>query len=416
MKKAASFISLIFCLMLIFQVAVTYFKTNHHVEYVLVKEEQEFKIDEEYINNNNEHYYQLLINNSNNENYSFLTNIDYNKQKQIIKDLYYYQNNNMSCLAPVFAYETKVTQEPVCYYNNQQYSLSAAKNINNNVETFINDLIQKDLYNDKFMINNEVEGVKTSTFYMNNIPEGMYLGVWDYRNLNIAGGDRLRKSFLSVKDIYNNNLAQIINKYYMMPSFDLTNESSAMNVVDMTLGKITAVDFPKPLNNNSYIQGEHEGELYIFDRSNLVQYAVNPAAKVIRVVGNESLGGQLFNGTEFVSTPIYSFRNDDLYFGLSSTTKELLKDYKFDHYFEDLSSYYLISNNQITRVNKNNINNNVIILNENNLQELKYANGIITYIKNDAIYMYHPEYGIKILAKNPELQYNHTNIYFPYYE
>lgn len=411
MKKAINFTILLLTVFLVFQLVVVLFKKEHHLNYELVKDEQKYKVDEKYYKTSKNSIYELAITNSDNNTFLFNTDTNYNKQTKIINEIYPYIDNDISCLAVLYQKEEKIETEPKCFYNNIQYSYTQLKKIKPEVSVFVENLDKNNLISHNFDSSSVTTNAGKATAYLDNLVDKMFVSVWDYRNLTVIGNKRVRNSLLTNKDIYTNSLARRVGKYYIMPNYSDPTESNNLIIVNLETSENHLVTFDRPLNNNSYVLGEYNNELYLFDRSNLIEYAVNPENKTIRVVGNEELSGQYYDGSKFVTRSIYEFKSNDLQFIKFNKEEIGLSAYNYSDIFEDYNSYYLLIDNAIYQVYKNHLDNPILIYQDRGLKEFSFINGYSSFIVGNSVYYYNEKTGLKKVITYDELNYNWRNIY-----
>ena len=92
MKKVISILILMILMFLAFEWGFTFFKKGHEVNYEVYFNNKKFQVDEVYEKTSTD-IYDILITNDNHK-YSYVIGNQYNKQKKIIKEILYYQEND----------------------------------------------------------------------------------------------------------------------------------------------------------------------------------------------------------------------------------------------------------------------------------------------------------------------------------
>ena len=138
MKRTISILLLLSVLFLVFQWTTDFFKKGHEITYTVSVNEKRFEITEVYQKENGD-YYDVVIK-TDHEAFYYTFDNKYNKQKNIIKKIEYFTNNNDSCIYPVLRDDTGSYIQ--CYKDNQIYSEISYpdRNFINNIK---NDLISK---------------------------------------------------------------------------------------------------------------------------------------------------------------------------------------------------------------------------------------------------------------------------------
>ena len=134
-KKVISFSLIFLIILLIYQYVINGVKNNHFVEYSIEKDKS-YRIMENYIKDGDDDYYLFKINSDTN-NYVFEIKNKFNKQKNVIEDIYEINQNGYSCIAPIYNNKKYYTY-PLCVKDNIVYSYNSVKD-----ELDFSDLINK---------------------------------------------------------------------------------------------------------------------------------------------------------------------------------------------------------------------------------------------------------------------------------
>ena len=84
MKKSGVYIILFFILLLIYELCFNYLKSDHDIQYILITEENEYKINESFIRDSNQNTYYIKVTDKDNS-YVFGVDNRFNKRKNIVK-------------------------------------------------------------------------------------------------------------------------------------------------------------------------------------------------------------------------------------------------------------------------------------------------------------------------------------------
>jgi len=405
MKKIFSFIIVLALLFFAFQIGITLFKKGHLVSYDIDFNNQKLKVTEEYIKTKNEDYYLFEIT-IGKKLFVFEENNNFNKQKKVINDIKVYEKDDLTCISPIYIKNNDDAQI-VCNENNQQVSYTYVKD-KYDLSRFVDTL--NNFNKDKYDYSNSMVTLDMMSIYKDNTYEDEYLVVYDYKELIKISNKVREKIKFSNYDVYHNEMGVLIDKYYILPSFESKPEYSSMIVIDIISKEKETIKFDKKLSTNLYINGVVDNKLYFFDKSNFVQYEIDPHKKTYRVVGNRSTNAQYYDG-KWSTRNIYDFFKEDIKF---TNTYPIENNY-IKAFETDKAYYYYNSNNEFYKVYKNSLDNPILLFEFDDTKEVNVINDCIYFIHEDTIYRY-DETGTKPLVINNEFKHNYENIYGVYYK
>ena len=277
MKRILAFIFFLTGLYLAFQFAVNLMITGHNITYLKEIGNKEYSVNEIYTKGKNIDYYYLTIRTSDKE---FVFDIDntFNKQKNIVENIYLYEQNELTCLYPIFI-GGKTTGELECNIDGELYSYFSIKD-KYDLEEFINALpnYQKPLISDD--ARDEYFDLEV---YKNNILDKETIVLYNYKNINIISKNKKRDSTFSLVDVPKNKDGILVDKYYILPDYRSLVTHDFIRVVDVLANDYTNVPLKNVLSSNYYINGVVDNILYIFDKSNMVQYSIDPKEKSYQI-------------------------------------------------------------------------------------------------------------------------------------
>lgn len=405
MRRAFSLALLFACLFFIYQFGVTFIKNTHQETYTMQNNNKIFEIKETF---KNKHYFIDIKT----ENYSFTfeQKNEFNKQKEIIEDIIWKEKNGLLCIYPVYK-ENKDTYF-LCNDTKKIYTRESLKN-NEVVKELEIELIEKGYKNN----NQETEIEKRYnqvSYYTNAIKETIAL--WYYQGfLKITNQGLAYHEFLNF-DRYENTLSGMVGKYYLSPVYTGNKlfECQEFEVFDVTNNYHFRIPLDVTLSNFSYKNGVIDGKLYIFDKKNMTQIAIDPKKKTSEIVGNQEKGGQDYQG-KWESKSIYDFSNTIIKFQ-EYETNELIGKYSYNFITADTTSYYFYDGEGMYQVYKNNIDQRILLLKQKNMKEIQVVKDNIYYIVDNTLYRYNKLTGTNRLVVYNDLRYNSENIYEVYYK
>ena len=414
MKKL--FFTLLFLFFVYFslQALFYFFGPGHNVNY----EVNGFKIKEEYINKqkNENHVYNFTITN---DNVTFYLQIfeDFDNESKIIKEIKSYSHNNVNCIMPIFDGDKSLT-DLMCLKDEIVYNYRDSKNKveKEKVEEFYQSLskyLKAENLNSKDVKN-------TITLYKNNLQPSYYFSVVSYKGFLYANSTNktLNAKNIFANDVYDNYLTEYVNKYFVTVNYDEQYGYSKIYIYDITNGKEEVKTLAKNIERNSYIQGIYKDSLYIFDRSNKIQYEINTDSMSVLEVGNVSTGIKVYKDGKFERVSAHECANKDVLF---SNPKVEVGDYELIGSTDGIKTGYKYyakkvgEEFEIYRTNKNSTQR-TYLMNTKYLDKLLFINEYIYYVDDANIKYYSDHTGIRTLANNTELNFNQNIEYQIFYQ
>ena len=406
MKKLLPILVFLAFLAFGYQIIVTFFITEHKIDYSLIASDQRhYTISEEYQREGEGHYYSFLIQ-SKNKHYATAVFNDFNKQDRVITDIKYYKKNNLECIFPI--YKRNHTFDVLCLLDNEQVSPFYLVESKNSDFSFISKKFSEDGYNEVYF-QSDVEPTEEDnlSIYYDYIPEGYLFTVWNYRGIYIINSDGIEnKDFLN-EDHYENTLSIVAGKYYVTINTDDEEEKLNYNQIilyNLQDGGKTLVDVD--LSQDSYFNGTVNGKVYITDPKLKIQYVLDPSKKKIQEVSEpkEVVNSKLKSANaDFFDTFYVDTQNvtNKKITSLYDTTD--IKKNKDDFYFKT-------SDGGLYRVIQNDYEHPILLCQFDDIKEWQIHDDGLSFIVDDTLYFYSDLYGVKPIVKNLEFNYNYKNI------
>lgn len=403
MKRVVSFIITFLLIIFIYQIVVVFLSNSHSVSYQIASDDKIFTINETFKKDSNENGYYINIIDDTNKEFIFYVENYYNKQKKIINEIKYYEKDNYLCLYPIDI-KNKNDFEILCNDGTGIYSYYYT-NTKTDISLFLKNLNLTDKYIDN---KNEEVSLDNTIFYKKNIYGNEYVELYRYKSLYIYNNGEVKDITFSNNDIYKNNLGAYINQYFLVPVLS-NNTIIGYNVIDCLTKEQKTIEFTDTVSTNSYVVGIASDELYLFDITNKLEIAINPEGSY-QIIGNVEKGFTLYQKGNWIDVSITEFTTNKVTFDLSHDVD--LK-YEYSALYAFNNAYYIIDNNKLYKIYKNDLETRVLLLELNNYNNLKIINDRIYYTSNQYLYRYN-QYGVKTLLSSNELKYNDTNIYNVY--
>ena len=335
MKKKKVILGVLFLLVLIIVVVLIGRPRDYTVRY----KRDGFEIEERYDKELDVYTFSVSIND---KEFNFLANKKRVKGKKLITGVNVLSTQEEDKFCVLLA-SSKVESYPVCYSDDEylDYDLFDEKN--------------DEFYSRKTLESkdDEFNGI---TF---KIKKEQNLFVWNY------------KGYYHLSDAKKEEIKFL--------------EKDAYQVIDWELDK--------EISYNSYFLGDRDGMIYLVDRKNKAEYALNPKKKKIERVDNAGTG------------KIWDAKWTEV-----SMTKLINEDYIFEE--ENAYKYFLEEGNLM--LGFDNSMATVHLSNKNVDKIITIKDDTVFYLVGDTAYSYSLERGENVLLKYGELKFNNLNSVFIY--
>jgi len=401
MKRVFETVLLLAILGLIGQFIVKGLKKGHHTSYEISNDNIIFQVSETF----HDDIYSLEIKNGN-ERFVFPVNNYFNKNKKIVKNIYYVNEGSVSCIYPVL--EDSVTSNILCYKDGINYSYNSMKN-NLLVSDFSSRLRSIGVLNN-FKNSSDLKNVGDIKVYSENILEGTYIYVWNYNGFYYLSKNKYNTIKIFDSDTYKNSLGILYNKYYVVPDYSQKYEFDTLYVYDMTDNNYKRIVFDEKISYDSYYNGIVDDKIYLFDKSHMIQYEIAAKKRKYSVVGNKELNALYYDNGKWETRNIYDFNKKDLKFSNVEVPNAISN---VSNFYYDNGLYYYIDNNNLYCYDSI-YNMKILLLNNVVLSGLQISHANIYFLKDDVLYQYNYDKGMLPLVKYNEFRYNKSNMYAVY--
>lgn len=156
-----------------------------------------------------------------------------------------------------------------------------------------------------------------------------------------------------------------------------------------------------------------DGKLYLFDRSNLVQYEIDPKEAIVNKTVDKD-NAKYYDGEEWSTKNVYEMKLDEIHFGKDLFAISELQSYQPSEIVESSRYYYLLVGNQIYKIDKEDITHPTILLTLENPRELVVNDDYLFYIDGTTLYYYEETVGPKPVFTDSMFEYTYHNVYSVY--
>jgi len=406
MKRIISFILFFAMAYLAFQFGVVFIKNNHNVDYSLKVLDKVFFISESYIKDKNDELYLVTIKVDNKE---FIFDIDnrFNKRRNIVKDILVYEEDDLMCIYPIFI-NNETIGELECNIDGELYSYFSIKD-KYNLNPFI---ITLPKYHEELKNNDKVEKYTDLKIFTNNILDDEHVILYNYKNIINISNFKNHYIVFSLKDVYVNKNGILVGQYYLVPDGNTPGVHSYMTIIDVTADNNNyELPLRNELSSNYYINGVVDNLLYIFDKSSLIQYSIDPANRSIRIEGTKETNCRAYINGKWVDVTAYDLLNEEIIFtednNMMRENVEFLGKNNRYYYYKIDDVFY---KSYIRKPDKS-----IQILTYENAKITKMVNDGIYFIDGDTLYRYKDNSIIPLIQRN-EFKFNNQNIYEIYWK
>jgi len=215
--------------------------------------------------------------------------------------------------------------------------------------------------------------------------------VWGLKGYYYIGKDKSTEIEFLKNESYYNNLAYQKDEFIITPDYDSEYTFNKFYIVNLENGKLTDWKFDYNISFNSYYLGTKDDKVYLFDRKQKCEYAIDVKRKKIEIVSKDGKGIVWNKGFEEVST-----------------TKLAQSDYVFKH-----DQVYNYKSNDGIKL-KYFKSRDEILLSDRNADILSNKGDTVYYLDKDTVYAYNNKFGEVKLASYSEWQFNDLNAVFIY--
>jgi len=361
-------VAFLFLIITLIVFIINIFKTkSYSLEYKI----KDTSISENYDNKNNYYYYKITYNNF---SYDFIYESDYIKERKLITGIRKYYNDDYTCL---IVDSTYFTINPLCSYKEEliDYHL---------VDEDIKEKIKK------YYKTPSTTNLKLNNYEIYNTEDTKV--IWNYKGINIIEKDKIESVNIFKKDIYEINIATLINNYFIVADYEQTYNYDTIYVIDIDTKEVTKWKLDNEISFDSYILGINDKSVYILDKKNRKEYELVPHKQKMRTVSSSSKG-IIYNNGEEEKISMDKLVSQKYYFDNKN-------NYKFE--IDNKTLYMSINTSDLKTKLSNQKIDSIIKINKDN----------IYYLVGTTIYRYNLEYGETKILQYSELEYNNTNTIF----
>jgi hypothetical protein len=429
MRKMIDIAIILLFLYLVLQVVYGYLVGGHKIAYVVDVEGERYVINETFtsryrtLNNekydNRNYYYEITKFDGQEILYNFKLVGNYRGEKKFIHEMRFYVDDKIRCIYPVFKNHNNLL-DVLCHDGEKQFNYLNEKGRNGALDNFVSGLKELGYEHPSWGdLNLETTPVENFEMYKHHIISKQHIVVWNYKGFYEISVDGLKSYSFLANDVYNNNLAVLINQHYVVPDYKEGNNFSKFITTNILTSAASHFELDFTISGDSFIQGVVDGNVYIIDKASKKQYEVNPHNKKINLLGDVNRKAMYFYNGKWEERSIHEIIDNNLVFKYDIYVPEELEKYgrnNITNVMGDTDGYYYIhiqEGNSIAvyRAHKQNPSILTLLFRSPTINNMKYIGDSMYFINQDTLYMYNDFYGLRPLIKYNEFKFNKNNMY-----
>ena len=236
--------------------------------------------------------------------------------------------------------------------------------------------------------------------------------MYDYKKIYFFENKTTKTAQFSNYDFYKNNYGTLVGKYYMIPRLSSSATFNTFEKYDIDYGTKLHINMIYNISKQSYINGVYDDKLYVFDKSELKQYEIDPYSEEVKVVGDEQNNCFAYINGKKTTVSVYEMNNDEIKF---SESKDDYSDVESDKLLVQKGYAIYVQGNNVYKVYSKYQNNPIYLFSAEEIKDIKVKNDNIYYLQGDSVYRYNMYGTVKLVSRN-ELNYNYENAFDIYFK
>ena len=371
------------------------FDKGHNINYNIGN----FNIKEIYTSNDNNYYFKIK---SDKLSINFQIKENYNKSEKIIKKLHYKKIDDYKCLFPLFKENRQLT-DIMCLKDNIIYYANTLNN--KNIQNYFKKKGYKNKYKDKAK---QISITNTQSIYKENITKNTYIAIETYKGLKLFNGKETEVKIFE-NDVYKKPISIFTDKYYLVADYNSEYTFNKMHLVNIINGEKITIRSYDDISFDSYIMGEVDGKIYMFDKENNKQYEIDLEEKMINHIGNKN-NIKYYNG-KWTTITLNEAKSEKKF-----TSFKEIEGYEKVDKVNNYYYFYKKDNNtyKIYRADKNNKKLKTYLFDTTDITNITYINDNIYYKNQNTLILYSKNTSKKLITEK-EIEFN-NDISFGIYE
>lgn len=413
MKKKLILVSIILLLIIFF---IKMISKGHLIEYTVTTNKKSFKIQEEYYPKSKTEIatYHITIQTKYGKFYYNIPKA-FQKKRKIVRRIEYYKNKEYECMLPIFS-NNQILTDVLCRKENNYYNYTDIEGEYQKLDQFVKNIDEysSTIFQDKL----EPKDKKEKLVIYKNI--NLLLDkiiIENYKGIDIVSKNSIQTNKLFKKDVYKKEIHDLNGKYYVTANYNQKYEFHEILKVDITTNKVKVISFDQAISLDSYIQGSVNGRSYLLDRTNKIQYEIDPKRNTVFVFGNKDKGIQIYNQNKWENITAHEASENNIYFNYyrkKNKNNEKIDQFGgentgYVYFYKKLGNTYYVYRSLLGHETKKQF-----IFQTNDINRIVYKDNRVYYIDDNYLKMYSDSTGNKTLIKNDEFRFNENLKFYIY--
>lgn len=413
MKKLCKMLIVLFIIYLGVQYFFYFFTKGHTIQYQIQNNENIFDITEIFTTKEKkEHDNYFLEIKKEDTVFSFQTYQDFNNQTGILKNIYYYQNENYECILPIFDHN-QILSDVLCKKDDIIYNYTTLKGKDQHLDQFVSNIEE---YNKKQSSSEETKITNQIHYYKENMIPEHTLALVEYKGLYLVDKEKTKYVELFEKDVYNPELSTFLDNYYIIANYNADYTFRKISLVDVKTGDIQNIHFTYNISFDSYIQGIVDQNIYLFDCDNKRQYKIDIKNKKVEEIGDEKKNIKFYNNGKWtlITASTATNKKETFLYGEKSDIYE-----KIDKIGNEKSGYYYFykkkdSGYEVYRSNVQDKDSKTYLFEIPTLNRISYIGEYIYYYDGNTVNYYSDKTGVQKAFTHTEYNFNNALNFYVY--
>ncbi len=415
MRKLITAMFYLLLIYVVLQVAMLYIRSGHEVFYTFESDGHHFDITEEFVVDGRQSHYFLTIEVNEEETFYIQTYQNFRRAEEIVRDVVYYENNDIQCILPIFIFEATHT-DVTCHYQDLVYDYRSIHGEDAELDRFVFELRHRyDL--DNFQDVSETYVRDYVTTYIDNVLANHYVFFTKYRGIGTISVDNIRR-YADVEvfrnDVYEMDLKILVDRHLLIANYNQSGDFNRFWKVNLISNDVDEINIDRQISFNSYFQGVDDGLAYLYDRDSRRQWQINVGSGNIKEVGNQDLGVKILIGDEWEMVTTAELANEDIYFQPNKLEdfqvpaqfdgyKAVMGENGYIYYYENIGDRY-----RIYRAPTRKPDYQKYLFTIEDPENIVLVYDYVYFRDGDLILYYNDSRGLKKLIENREFSFNES--------
>ena len=241
---------------------------------------------------------------------------------------------------------------------------------------------------------------RDNIIFYQNVPSHHKLITNSYKNL-IFFDNSLNTLKIFNQDIYNFKIKAKVDKYLVVPDYNMNYTFNNFYKIDITTGKYEKIYMPYDIYFDAYIMGIVDNKIYLLDEYTKKQYCIDIKKKNVKQIGDIKNGFKYYNIDKWEQLDVHDLNRQTFKYRMNDKEYSFkIGDYEVKYIYEQSSFGYKVYRKDNEKL--------IYLFTTTDFESLIYLDDYIYYKNGAYIYLYNDLMGSRKLMYNAELNFNNT--------